>query len=189
MTDIEKPLFDKSLTTSDEWALPSPLFIFCGVLLFVVAYTASYEFITIMRWVVFVVFAWSSLIAWHNSRRVTSILLLTVALVFNPIVPIRLSREIWIVLDSMAGAFALIIAWLNRVKKPTESDRENFWNMLGFSVGLVGIFLGAYVGIWVMKSLELPSGLNGVIGGICCLAVFVLIIVGVQWVESRFRRK
>ena len=146
----------------EEWAAPTPLLYLCGLMLLVGAFTHSYEYIKLMRWVVFLTFAWSAYIAWHSRRLIPLATHVAVALVFNPVISFGLPRDFWIGLDIFASLLTCSVAWLSRVREPTALERENTRNLVGFVAGMSGLVLGAGSGVYLYKYLgigELAGGL------------------------------
>lgn len=77
-----------------------------GMLLFALA-PLPYGYYTLLRIVVTIFFAWSAVVSHDRHHQVLPWIFGLLALLFNPIVPVYLSRDIWAPID--VGAAALII--------------------------------------------------------------------------------
>lgn len=62
-----------------------------------------YDFYTIMRWVVCGVCTYGAFVEFERGRTTWAWLFVIMAVAFNPIVPVRLSREIWAPIDVIAA--------------------------------------------------------------------------------------
>jgi hypothetical protein len=68
------------------------------------------------------------------------------AVLFNPLVPVRLSREVWQWLDPAgAAAFASVALFVPSVKGTTSKERVALAAVIGFAVG-AGLLLAWSVG-------------------------------------------
>ena len=164
-----------------EWAAPPSLLYFCALMLLVGAFTSSYEFIKLMRWVVFTIFTWSAYIAWHSKRMTPVAVHLSLALVFNPIINLGLTRDFWVALDIFATVLVCTIAWLSRRKHPSDSDKANTRELLGFIAGMVGMLLGAVAGVYLYKYLGLGDFVGGLIAaGMSSAGLYSAILIAVK---------
>ncbi|WP_366513703.1 DUF6804 family protein [Psychrobacter sp.] len=57
-----------------------------------------------------VVFAWAAYITFENKEALLTCLFITLALLFNPLVKVYLSKEIWAVIDACSAIFLLIVS-------------------------------------------------------------------------------
>lgn len=67
-----------------------------------------YDFYTLLRWIVCAVSAFAAFRAVETHRTGWAGVLAVVAFVFNPIIPVHLKRETWILVDLAAAAILLI---------------------------------------------------------------------------------
>jgi hypothetical protein len=175
---MNKPMKVHPENLSEKWVASAPLLYFCALMLFVGVFTSSYEHIKLMRWVVFLTFVWSAFIAWKFNRKLIVIFHCAIAVIFNPVISLHLTRDTWVVLDAVAGLLTLIIVWLSKPKNPTEAERRNSREFYGFIFGFAGLFLGVALTVYLKRSLGL-SEVTGLIlalpiGGVCSYAaVFI----------------
>ena len=64
-----------------------------------------YDFYTILRLVAFIVFSWAAYISYKNETQILPWAFGLLLVLFNPIIPIHLSREVWIPIDLGATLF------------------------------------------------------------------------------------
>jgi MFS superfamily sulfate permease-like transporter len=77
----------------------------------------QYGFFTILRFIVFSATAYVAWIAYENGDEMWTWLFGATAVLFNPFIPIHFSREIWTVIDFLAGVFCLLSAYFFRLTK------------------------------------------------------------------------
>lgn len=96
-----------------------------ALLLLVAPGDHPYGYYTFLRWAVFLS---ASLIAWgarESPRQYMTVLFAAVAILFNPFVPIELTRSIWAPIDLIcAGLFALAL-FLPHQQTPLTADDES----------------------------------------------------------------
>lgn len=81
----------------------------------------SYDFYTIMRWVVCGVCSYGAFVEFGRNRSTWAWLFVIMAVAFNPIVPVRLSRETWAPIDAIGAAF--LVASVLASRKTTRHTR------------------------------------------------------------------
>ena len=69
-----------------------------------------YDFYTIMRWVVSGVSAYAAYTSVQQSRQNWSGIFVVLALAFNPVFPVHLSRDTWAPIDVLAAVILLVSA-------------------------------------------------------------------------------
>jgi hypothetical protein len=82
----------------------------CALLLIVGAAPLPYGYYTLLRIVACGVFGYGSYIAFKRRTALLPYLLALLAILFNPLVPIYLSKAIWIYIDISAGIFLLAVS-------------------------------------------------------------------------------
>ena len=73
-----------------------------------------YDSYTIMRWIVCGVCGYVALVEFGRKRSIWAWLFVVVAVAFNPIVPVRLSRETWAPIDVLAAGVLVVSTVLDR---------------------------------------------------------------------------
>ncbi len=80
---------------------------FCAAALLLLALLPwPYAYYQLLRWACCAVFAFSAHAEWKHPRRAWPLVIL--AVLFNPLAPIHLTRPVWAVLDIIAAGFAAI---------------------------------------------------------------------------------
>lgn len=176
---------DPITSSRREWAVPIPLLLVCTLLLLVGAATSSYEYLTVMRWVVFLAFAWSAFIAWHSDRKVAVVVQLAIAILFNPFFRPHISREVWVALDLSAALIAVIIAWATRPQAQDKAERENLADFFGLSVGFAGLVIGVIAGLQIAHSL----GFGEVLGGLVAFSLASVFLCGSIYIFHSLRAR
>lgn len=74
----------------------------------------SYDFYTIMRWMVCGVCSYGAFLEFERDRSIWAWPFVIMAVAFNPIVPVRLSRETWAPIDALGACFLLASALASR---------------------------------------------------------------------------
>jgi hypothetical protein len=87
-----------------------------GLLLFALGQN-PYDFYTIMRWVVCGVCSYAAFVDFGRDRSTWAWLFVVVAVAFNPIVPVRLSRETWAPIDILAAGLLVVSTVLDWRRK------------------------------------------------------------------------
>jgi len=98
--------------------------IFASVLLFWALSRHPYGYYTLLRWVVFGVGVYSAYIAVTFNRIPWAWCLGLIALFYNPFIPVRLNRAIWVNIDVAAGVILILSIFFisRRTKKSTASQ-------------------------------------------------------------------
>jgi len=94
-----------------------------ALLLWALAEVNPYGYYTFLRWSCCAIFVVSALFFYQANEVGWSVGMVGLAILFNPIAPIHLNREIWRFLDIGAAGIACAVAW--RVRRMT---RERTWD-------------------------------------------------------------
>ena len=76
-----------------------------------------YDFYTITRWVVCGVCSYGAFVEFERNRSTWAWLFVIMAVAFNPIVPVRLSRETWAPIDGLGVGFLVASVLVDRKAK------------------------------------------------------------------------
>lgn len=82
------------------------------MLLVALAPGLPYGYYTLLRWVCCAVFVLLAYLAWSVEKPAGTWVLGFFALLFNPLVPVYLGREVWVVLDVIAAVVIAGSTWL-----------------------------------------------------------------------------
>lgn len=83
------------------------IYIAAGLLL-IAAAPLPYGYYTFLRIVATVVFLWAGVIAWDRKSVLLAVIFGLMAVLFNPILKIHFSKELWAALDLTAAALLLV---------------------------------------------------------------------------------
>ena len=88
-----------------------------AVLLLVALGRNAYDFYTIMRWIVCGVCAYGAFSEFDRKQTVWAWTFVIMAVAFNPIAPVRLSRETWAPIDVLAAGILIASVFASRKAK------------------------------------------------------------------------
>lgn len=88
---------------------------------------APYEFYVVLRWAVTSMAIWMLTIASGQKRSLWTFVFICMALLFNPIMPINMTRDFWVIPD-IAGAviFAIAGGKMCASRPATHADKRSF---------------------------------------------------------------
>ena len=92
--------------TNDDFFGKWPLVIPCAVatvMLISATGRHGYDFYTFLRWVVTAASIWAFVVAKNHDKTWAVVAFAAVAVLFNPIIPVHLSRDIWRPIDIIAA--------------------------------------------------------------------------------------
>ncbi|AOT05732.1 DUF6804 family protein [Arthrobacter sp. U41] len=88
---------------------------------------APYEFYVVLRWAVTSMAIWMCTIASGQKRTVWLVAFIGVALLFNPLIPIYMTREFWVLPDLIGVALFATAGGKLRASRPaTHNDQRSF---------------------------------------------------------------
>lgn len=93
--------------------------VIAGALLLVALGELPYGYYTFMRWALTASAIWMIVAASRSVSRWTAVPLTMLAILFNPIVPVYLQRDIWVLIDIFA---AIVFVVLGAVIRPARAD-------------------------------------------------------------------
>ena len=103
---------------------PTAAKLIAALMLFAAIVGHSYDYYTILRWVVCGVCIFSAWQAWGQQSRGWVVALGCMAALFNPLIPVHLKRETWAVVDVAAGVLLLIsIRFMDRITRKESNER------------------------------------------------------------------
>jgi hypothetical protein len=97
-----------------EAGLPWQVAAVVAALLFIAVAPLPYGFYTLLRIAVCLAAAFSAYADFTGARTGWAIAWAVVAILFNPLIPVHLSKDIWMVLDIAAGALFAFAAYRGR---------------------------------------------------------------------------
>lgn len=77
----------------------------------------QYGFFTILRFVVFFSTAYVAYLAYQEQKEGWVWLIGAVAILFNPFIPVYLTREVWVVIDFILAIFLSLSIFVLKIKK------------------------------------------------------------------------
>lgn len=92
------------------------------VLLLIAIADMPYGYYMFLRWIVCSGCAYSAFISAKLEKKFWLVSLALLAILFNPIAPIFLTKEIWVVIDILASVFLLISIFVLHERKGNETS-------------------------------------------------------------------
>ena len=89
-------------------SIPSAPIYIASAMLIVGAASLPYGYYTLLRLVATIVFVWAAFVSYKRKKRFLPWVFGLLALIFNPIYPIFLRKELWRFIDIGAGLFLLL---------------------------------------------------------------------------------
>ena len=88
--------------------MPVFIIVSCALMLFIGLAPLPYGYYMLLRIVACGVFIYATLIASRKDSKILPWLFALVAILFNPLFKIHFNKEIWMVIDGLAGMFLLL---------------------------------------------------------------------------------
>ena len=88
-------------------------------LLFLGVFSLPYGYYMLLRLIIFGVFAWAAFLSFEQNEELLPWVFIIIAIIFNPIFKIYLPKEVWIIIDIVAGAILLLTQ--NKLKINTRN--------------------------------------------------------------------
>jgi outer membrane protein assembly factor BamB len=143
--------------------------VFAALMLFVGIGSWPYQYYVALRIVVFAVSVYSTFLAYYYRKNFAVLPFVVIAVLFNPLFPISLSRNLWLVLDIVSGLLFLSSIFIFRRSKQFEMSeikkvKRNFFLRRRFLIPVIVviaavIFIGRQA--WVaINGNERLSGLQ-----------------------------
>ncbi len=85
----------------------------------------QYGFFTILRFVVFSSTAYVAYLAYEEQKEGWVWFMGAIAVLFNPFIPIYLTREVWVVIDGLVGFFLFSSIYLLNLKRVNEDGQNS----------------------------------------------------------------
>lgn len=90
-------------------SMQKPIIYICVAMLFIAALPVPvYGYYVLLKIVVTTVFGYAAYITFSKGKNILPWLFGLVAVAFNPVIPVHLSKEAWVVIDIAAGIFLLV---------------------------------------------------------------------------------
>lgn|SRR5690625_1743905 len=88
------------------------------VLLIVGVLPMPYGYYTFLRIIITIIFIWSSVVAFDRDLATSKWIYVGIAILFNPIIPIHLTKDIWIVIDIITAL--ILFGTKNTIQENTD---------------------------------------------------------------------
>ncbi len=88
----------------------------------------QYGFFTILRFVVFTTTAYVAYLVYQDKQEGWVWFMGAISVLFNPFIPIYLTREVWVVIDGLVGVFlfsSIFLLNLTRTNKDEQNSNES----------------------------------------------------------------
>lgn len=79
-----------------------------------------YGYFTMLRFIICFNSGYLALLSYNNNKEIWSYGFGVIAVLFNPIIPIHLTRGIWITIDSIVGVFMIISIFKLKIENKYE---------------------------------------------------------------------
>jgi hypothetical protein len=97
--------------------------IIAGVILLGALGDWPYGYYQLLRWITCGAAVWVAFMVYSWEKLWATWLFGIIAVLFNPLIPVHLSREIWQPIDLMCGALFLVIALV--LKRPEDKEQKD----------------------------------------------------------------
>lgn len=94
--------------------MPIQLVLAAAAVLFIAAAPLPYGFYMLVRIVATIVFSWAAVISVQRKRITLATVFGLVAILFNPFLKVHLDKEVWVIIDVLAGL--LLLATAKKIK-------------------------------------------------------------------------
>ena len=108
-------------TPKNKWLESLPLII-TAVMLFVAVASWPYQYYTLLRIIVILVSIYAIILTYCRQKKLLVLPLIVTAILFNPLHPISLSRNVWLVIDIACGILFIVSAFVLRKSKQLEIE-------------------------------------------------------------------
>jgi hypothetical protein len=180
-----------------------PFIVAIVALLLAIPRVWPYGYYQFLRFLVCGVAIYGALHTYHNRRIAWCGLLAGMALLFNPLIPIHLSKSTWSIVDFMTATLLAIFVFIAQ-RKPQKpgwpSDLSNvallFWPIWFYGAAVLFLYFQLYVSkilepyllSWVSE--ENAKGVSFLIICAAGLGILFLVELGEDWLSDlRYRRK
>ena len=105
------------------WNLPSQAYLVIGLVALIAAAPMPYGYYTLVK---ILVCGFSAVLAYRNYKAADDKLaawvwvFLIIAIIFNPLIPLHMQKEVWMVVDTVTGVLFLWLAY--KAKKSTGGN-------------------------------------------------------------------
>lgn len=103
-----------------EFLITKPVAIGMAALLFIAVLPMPYGYYTLVRLASTVFFGYLSYCFFSRKQAVLGSVCLLSALLFQPLVKVGLGKEIWSVVDAIAGVFVIFLGWKVDIQRKLE---------------------------------------------------------------------
>lgn len=100
--------------------MPKPIIYITVILLIIATLPLLYGYYTLLRIIVTAVFTWAAYITYERHHKILPWLLMAIAILFNPLIKIYLSKSIWIIVDISVAVILLLL--INKIKVLQTGD-------------------------------------------------------------------
>lgn len=90
--------------------MPKQVIFLAASFLLLGAFPLPYGYYTLLRLIACAVFAWAAYISFENKEALLPWVFIVLALLFNPIIKVYLSKEIWAAIDICSAALLFIVS-------------------------------------------------------------------------------
>jgi outer membrane protein assembly factor BamB len=114
-------IFEMDTKTKNKWLTLLPLII-TAILLFAATANWPYQYYTVLRIIVSLVSIYVVILAYYKHKRLLIPFLTITAILFNPLHPLSLSRNAWLIIDNISGAVFIVTALILQKQKQLKNE-------------------------------------------------------------------
>ena len=101
--------------------MPKQVIYIAAGLLFLGVFSLPYGYYMLLRLITFGVFVWAAFLSFEQNEELLPWVFIIIAIIFNPIFKIYLPKEVWIIIDIVAGV--ILLATQNKLKNKYEENK------------------------------------------------------------------
>jgi len=113
--------------------MPKPVSYIAAAMLLIGAAPMPYGYYGLLRMIATVAFIWAAYTSFEQDRPLLPWILAALALLFNPLIPIHLTKSIWAIVDVASAVFLVAVSWFLG-KDPKERPRLRSRDLLSSSI-------------------------------------------------------
>lgn len=119
---IQKKLQGNILNNETDKIMYTAPCLVCAAMLFIALFQLPYGYYTLLRLVVCLSSTFLAYLAYEIRKMKSVFLLILIAVLFNPVIPVHLDQETWAAIDVVCGLIflALVFIFKPSVKKKTK---------------------------------------------------------------------
>lgn len=95
------------------------------ILLLLALFNLPYGYYTFLRIIIFSIACYTIIVLYRLEKTIMSLIFVIIAVLFNPIIPVYLERDIWAIIDIITAIVFLISFFTNHLSIRKNRKKEN----------------------------------------------------------------